>query len=196
MKKELLEELLSHVSKNPSSAVEVLSKKYGTYLQIAEATEESLSRDVGGDMQTALYLKLCTAIASRRLSDRFVFGKKHTEAEICEYLSAMLFGMPEETVYMVSLDSSGRCVAADRVGEGIVNFSSVLPRKVLDVAKRRGAKRVVIAHNHPGAYLAPSGNDISATEILSEFLSSAEIILEKSYVVSGMECMEIKSDIS
>ena len=64
-----------------------------------------------------------------------------------------------------------------------MNFSSVFPRKVVDVAKRRGAKSIIIAHNHPGASLTPSGNDISAGEILSEFLRSAEIILEKSYVV-------------
>lgn len=191
MKRELLEELLSYVSKNPSKPAESLSGKYGSFLQIAEATEQSLAYDLDGDTQAAFYLKLCVALASRRISDSFVFGKKHTEKEICEYLCSVLFGMPEETVYMISLDSLGRCVAADRVGEGIVNFSSVLPRKVVDVAKRRGAKSIIIAHNHPGASLTPSGNDISAGEILSEFLRSAEIILEKSYVVSGMECAEI-----
>lgn len=191
MKTKLLEELVSHVSKNPSLISETLSAKYSTFLRVAEATEESLAENLDGDVNMAFYLKLCTAIASRRLSDSFAFGKRHTEKEICEYLSAILFGMPEETVYMISLDASGKCVAADRVGEGIVNFSSVLPRKVVDVAKRRGAESVIIAHNHPGASLVPSGNDISATEILSDFLRSAKIILEKSYVVSGMECAEI-----
>ena len=192
MKKEFLEDLLSYVSKNPSKSADALSEKYGTYLRLAEAGEDSLAQALGGEAQTAFYLKLCTAIASRRLSDSFAFGKKHTESEIREYLSAVLFGMPEETVYMISIDTSGRCVAADRVGEGIVNFSSVLPRKVVDVAKKRSAKRVVIAHNHPGANLSPSGNDISATEFLSDFLRSAEIKLEGSYVVSGMECVKIK----
>ena len=191
MKKELLLELLSYVSKNPSEVTSTLASKYSTFLHVAEATEESLTETLDGDANLAFYLKLCTAIASRRQSDSFIFGKRHTEKEICEYLSAILFGMPEETVYMISCDASGRCVAADRVGEGIVNFSSVLPRKVVEVAKRRGAVSVIIAHNHPGASLTPSGNDISATGVLAQFLRSAGIILEKSYVVSGMECVEI-----
>jgi DNA repair protein RadC len=191
MKIELLEEILSYVSKNPTKKAEEICEKYGTYLGIAESTEEALSDSLGGNVQIAFYLKLCAAISSRRKSDGFAFGKRHTESEIKEYLSALLFGMPEETVYMLSLDSAGRCVGADRVGEGIVNFSSVLPRKVVDAARRRGARSVIIAHNHPGARLSPSVNDISATESLTEFLRSAEITLEKSYIVSGMECVEV-----
>ena len=191
MKKELLAQILSYVLENPSQVAERLCSEYGTFLQIAEATEERLSKSLDGKINLALYLKLCTTLAARRISDGFSFGKRHSEDEIREYLSALLFGMPEETVYMLSFDSHGRCVGADRIGEGIVNFSSVMPRKAVDTAKRRDAVSVVIAHNHPGAYLAPSGNDVSATQILSDFLSSAGITLEKSYVVSGMECVEV-----
>lgn len=191
MNTEFFEELLSYVTKSPAEITRALSEKCGTFLEVSEATEELLADIPGVDERIAFYLKLCVAISSRRLSDGFAFGKKHTEREIRDYLCALLFGMPEETVYMISIDSAGRCVAADRVGEGIVNFSSVLPRKVVDVAKSRGAKSVIIAHNHPGAYLVPSANDFSATEILSDFLSSAEIRLDQSYLVSGMECVEI-----
>ena len=191
MKTELLEELLSYVSKNPAATAAKLSERYDTFLGISEADEDTFPQGSRADLQTAFYLKMCAAVASRRLSDTFLFGKKHSEGEIREYLSAVLFGMPEETVYMLSFDSHGRCVGADRIGEGIVNFSSVLPRKAADTAKRRGAVSVVIAHNHPGAYLAPSGNDVSATQILSDFLGSAGITLEKSYVVSGMKCVEV-----
>ena len=128
MKIELLEELISYVSKKPSENTDRICEKYGTYLGIAESTEEALADNLGNDVQTAFYLKLCAAISSRRVSDCFAFGKKHTESEIKEYLSALLFGMPEETVYMISFDANGKAIAADRVGEGIVNFSSVLPR--------------------------------------------------------------------
>jgi len=192
MKKEFLVELLGYVSENPSATVEALASKYSTFLHIAEASEDSLADVLCGDKNAAFYIKLCAAVASRRQSDRFVFGRKHTEDEICEYLSALLFGMAEETVYMISIDSHGRCVGADRVGEGIVNFSSVLPRKVVDVAKRRGASSVIIAHNHPGGYLVPSGNDVSATALLAQLLDSSEIRLEKSYIFSGAEHAEVE----
>ena len=192
MKKELLEQLLSFVSANPSQVTERLSSEYVTFLQIAEATDECLAETLGGNANLALYLKLCTTLAARRISDGFSFGKRHSEDEIRKYLSSLLFGMPEETVYMLSIDPSGRCVAADRVGEGIVNYSSVLPKKVLDAARRRGAKSVVIAHNHPGACLSPSQNDITATEVLAQLLHDSGITLERSYVVSGMRCEEVK----
>ena len=193
MKKELLSEILSYVLENPSQMAERLCSEYGTFLQIAEATEERLSKSLDGKINVALYLNLCTTLAARRISDGFSFGKRHSEDEIQEYLSALLFGMPEETVYMISIDKSGKCVAADRVGEGIVNYSSVLPHKVVDVARRRGAVSVVIAHNHPGASLTPSQNDITATEVLSQLLRESGVTLERSYVVAGMKCAEIKN---
>lgn len=191
MKIKLLEELLAPVSKSPSDIAKRLAEKFTAFLEIAEAEPRTISEAIGGDLQTSVYIKLAVALASRRICDSFKFGKKHTDSEICDYLRALFFGLSVETAYMISIDRSGKAIACDKAGEGTVNFSSVLPRKIIEIAKRRNAKSVIIAHNHPGGYAHPSEDDLTATKLLTELFIASGITLDASYVVAGSECVKI-----
>jgi DNA repair protein RadC len=191
MKIKLLEELLAPISKDPRKTAERLADKFFTFLEIAEAEPHIISEAIGGDLQTSVYIKLAVALASRRVCDSFKLGKKHTESEICDYLKALFFGLSVETAYMLSIDASGKLAASDKVGEGTVNFSNVLPRKLIEIAKRRKAKSVIIAHNHPGGYAHPSEDDLTATKLLTELFIASGIELDASYVVAGSECVRI-----
>jgi DNA repair protein RadC len=191
MKIKLLEELLAPISKDPRKTAERLADKFFTVLEIAEAEPHTISEAIGGDLQTSVYIKLAVALASRRICDSFKLGKKHTESEICDYLKALFFGLSVETAYMLSIDASGKLAASDKVGEGTVNFSNVLPRKLIEIAKRRKAKSVIIAHNHPGGYAHPSEDDLTATKLLTELFIASGIELDASYVVAGSECVRI-----
>ena len=191
MRNENLKELLSFVSKDSAMLLDTLAERYGGFRGITEADMDGIADTLGGDFKSAFYIKLCMALVSRRGCDRFKFGKKHSDAEISEYLKYLFFGLADETVYFLSFDSSGRTVSCDRVGEGTVNISNVLPRKVLDVARKRGAARVALAHNHPGGYAKASEDDVSTTVILSGILESSGIELTAHYVVSGAECARI-----
>jgi len=191
MKNIILEELLSRVFADGAEKACELIEKFGSLIGVLEADTESLSEALSGDFRAAVYIKLCAALVSRRGCDRFKFGKKHSEAEIFEYLKYLFFGLADETVYLISFDSLGRTLSCDRVGEGTVNVSSVLPRKILDAARKRGAKRVVLAHNHPGGYAKASEDDVSATALLSALLISSGIELSAHYVVAGAECARV-----
>lgn len=192
MRNETLKELLSFVSRDGTVPLNALAERYGGFRGVTEADMDGIADTLGGDFRSAFYIKLCAALVSRRGCDRFKFGKRHSDAEILEYLKYLFFGLADETVYLLSIDSSGRTLSCDRVGEGTVNISNVLPRKMLDVAKKRGAARVVLAHNHPGGYAKASEDDVSTTAILSELLRSSGIELSAHYVVSGAECARIE----
>ena len=58
MDRAVIEELLSHVVKEPSAAAEKLINHFGTYTAIAEAEVDEMARALGGDEPTALYIKL------------------------------------------------------------------------------------------------------------------------------------------
>ncbi len=191
MRKEALKNLLSCISKDGGLMADTLNERYGGLQGITEADIDGITETLGGDFRSAVYIKLCAALVSRCGCDRFKFGKKHSEAEIFEYLKYLFFGLADETVYLISFDSLGRTLSCDRVGEGTVNISNVLPRKILDVARKRGAKRVVLAHNHPGGYAKASEDDISATALLSALLMSSGIELSAHYVVAGAECARV-----
>ena len=122
-----------------------------------------------------------------------LLGKKHTAEEIENYFKAFFFGASVETVAVMSIDSQDRVVAVDKAGEGTVNFSNVMPRKILEIAKRRKAKRVVIAHNHPGGYPTPSDDDVASSRMLSEMLFASGLELSASYVVAGNKCASVTS---
>ena len=194
MQPEILEELLSCVSGTATADAQALMAHFENFLAVSEADQYSLLDVLGGNMSTSLYIKLAVALSSRRICDEFKFGKTHTDEEIKRYLTALFFGIGNETVYVLSFDNDGRVIACDRAGEGTVNFSSVLPRKIMEIIKRRGAKSVIVAHNHPGGYATPSQDDVLATKLVREVFTAYGIKLIKSLVVAGCDVEEINTD--
>ena len=190
MKNNPLVNVLGHVNKSPEQSARKLTRKFGTNTQIYESDMLALSDALEGDNATALYIKLVCAIVSRRGCDLFKFGKKYTDEDIEKYLVFLCFGLSVETVYVLPV-KAGKIVACERAGEGTVNTSSILPRKLLEIAKRHGADSVIISHNHPRGYAIPSEDDKSATRILNEFFVSSGIKLLAHYVVSGVSCRKI-----
>ena len=190
MNDNILSRILGHVNKDADTSAQKLIEKFGYASAVMEADMLAVSDALGGDMTTSLYIRLISALVSRRKCDLFKFGKKHTEEEIEEYLVSLLYGLPVETVYLVSL-KGGKIIACERAGEGTVNSSSVLPRKLLEITKRNGADSVIIAHNHPGGYATPSDDDRSGTRILFELFNSSGIKLLAHYVVAGTERRKI-----
>ena len=189
MKNSVIKELLSCAVKNPEQTAETLISAFGSPIGIAEAECEEIRDVLLGDISTALYIKLAVSLASRRECDKLMLGKKHTSEEIENYLKAFFFGASVETVTVMSIDAQDRVVSVDKAGEGTVNFSTVMPRKILEIAKRRKAKSVIIAHNHPGGYPTPSDDDVASSKMLSEMLFASGINLSASFVVAGNKCV-------
>ena len=191
MNKALIEELLSHVVKEPEKAAGILNGKFGSFTAIAEAEPEEIRDSLDGDITTAVYLKLAASLAARREMDKLTPGKKYTEEEIKKFFIAFFFGMSVEAVAVMSFDGSGKILAIDKAGEGTVNFSNVMPRKILEIVKRRNAKNVAIAHNHPGGHPIPSDDDFASSNMIHEMLLISGVQVFANYVVAGNECAEI-----
>ena len=144
-------------------------------------------------MQTTIYIKLLFAIASRRYTDSFKLGVSHTEGEIREYLKALFFGLSVETVYILSLDREGRVVSSDKISEGTVNASGVLPRGILERARKYGAMKIILAHNHPGGEAQPSEEDSDTMTAISQLLAISDIELCRGYIVGAGKITEFQS---
>lgn len=187
----ILAELLSRAFADGEEKARLILDKFGGICGVLEADTESASDALSGDLHAAVYIKLCSAVVSRRGCDAFKLGRRHTEDEICEYLKYLFFGLSDETVYLLSIDKDGRVIAADKMGDGTVNASNILPRKVVDLARKRKAASVIVAHNHPGGYAKPSDDDISATSLLNSLLVSSGLALVAHYVVAGNECERV-----
>lgn len=191
MDREMLCDLLNFAGFDGGELSERLVAKFGSLTDALEA-DINLLGEVLDSKSAATYLKLVAALAARRVADRLTFGKKHTDAEILDYFKAIFFALSVETVYVMSLDKSGRTISCDKAGEGTVNGINVLPRRIVEIAKRVGACSVILAHNHPGGYAVASDDDVVGTAVLRELLYSAGVELIAHYVIAGADAAKIE----
>ncbi|MBQ9733604.1 MAG: JAB domain-containing protein, partial [Clostridia bacterium] len=84
------------------------------------------------------------------------------------------------------LDKGGRLLLTEKISEGTVNSSDIIPRRALEAAARlkSKAKGAILAHNHPGGTVSVSESDIYATAVMRQALSGVGIELLRHYVVA------------
>lgn len=143
-------------------------------------------------LRAAVYIRLLPALRSRSLGEGFRFGVRHSEEEIKKYLVSVFFGESEERVCALLYDGQDRVMSRHGVGEGIVNSSVILARKLVEICRTRRAAGVVIAHNHPNGKTEPSDADITTTGRLIDLLATCGTKLIAHYVVAGNSIKKIK----
>lgn len=183
-----LERLLSPLGEaRAKNASGILSEKFDDLNYLLHVDSYVVKELVNPDNKTSEYLRLIAAMTSRRITDKFKNGKKYLQNELTEYIVGLFFGLTVETTYIIMLDENDKLISSEYLGDGTVNSSGFLPRKLLDVALRKNAKRVILAHNHPCGNAAASNNDIVVTDIAKTVLRDAGIELVAHYIVSGFD---------
>ncbi len=187
-----LSELLSYSAKNPGEQALRLLRRFHTVEAVLNATSDELIRY--SSESTAVYIKLLAYVISRCGTDTFLNKGRCSKSDISEYLKSLYLGTSDETVYMMCFNSKDRYTATELVSVGTVNSSDVLPRKILEYAIRYSAKKIIIAHNHPGGLPVPSIEDVSFTAELKKLLRNSGIELLAHCIVAGRSCAEISSE--
>lgn len=177
-----------------TSYVRALLTKYGRFSTVLSETEDELCKTGHFGMSTALFLKLVGYINSRRVTDKFCFGKKYDMMEITDYIKALYLGLSLETVYMLSFDDKARLIGCDFMGEGTVGASDIYPRKLLETSIKKKATSVILVHNHPKGTTVPSKDDIIAMRKLMNVFNGAGIRLCAHYIVADGELGRIESE--
>ncbi len=86
-------------------------------------------------------------------------------------------------------------ISTDLITEGTVNSSAFLPRKMADIALRKKAASVILAHNHPSGNLMPSDNDIAVTLLAESVLRDAKVKLDAHYITVGFDIKDCLKEI-
>jgi DNA repair protein RadC len=171
-----------------------LLNRYGSLATIFSESEEEICRVGCVNMNTALLIKLIAYVNARKVTEKFEYGKIHTELELREFIGALFLGSSVESVYVILLDKDGRTIATEHISDGTVSTSDVTPRKILEFARKRKATQVIIAHNHPKGTPTPSKDDIMTTGRLFNLFSGVGITLRSHYVVADGVVGRIESD--
>lgn len=180
-----LNKILSFATGASSDAAAAIIKRYRNYqtLAVTEYDELAKMQSVGAD--AAMLVKIAYFLSARAEVDKFKLGVAHSEEEILDYLRALFYCIPNETVYALLLDAQGRVTLSELLSEGTVNAAAVLPRRVLELAVKGGARSVILAHNHPLGYPTPSVEDVETTHTLKKMLESTGRELLAHYVIAS-----------
>ena len=166
--------------------------KYRTIENVFTATARELT-DFAGE-KCAFFIKILSAVISRRETDKFCFGKQHSSAEKANYLKALFLGEPNENTYLLTFDRQGNTTGCHFIAEGTVSSSEIIPRKAVEIAISSSANSVSIAHNHPRGTAKASNDDINVTNVIASIFLSCDITLAEHYIIAGQRCNVLRLD--
>ena len=185
-----LSHLLSFaVSESEEKALAILGSYQAKY-RVFECTGKVIDDLAGDGGKCSEMLALVAALASRRVTDGFRVGRKYSEKEIESLIVALFIGCSVETVFSIAFDARGAYLGFDFISDGTVNYIDVLPRRVLELAKDRGAASLILAHNHPGGFCVPSSDDELSFKMMTDILRNCGIDVLANYVVAEGKCMK------
>ncbi len=170
---------------------EKLLFRFGSAERVFSADFESLLGVDGVGEKCAFFIRLCMALTSRRMTEKFPFGRAVTESEIQEYFTSYFAGQQDEEVLMMTFDKENRPSGVCRLSKGTVNSSNLNRRACLEAAVQKEAVSVVLAHNHPGGVAEPSKEDYAATGALADALLTVNVKLRDHFVVAGCHCVSM-----
>ncbi len=163
---ELLEYLL--FATIPRGDTKPLAKEliriFGSLSAVFHADYYELVRVNGVGERTAHMLANVLKIVTRAEYSRFEQScKLTTAAETARYMYARFLGRTKETLIMTSLNINDEVIQTDDIAIGGVDSAEFDLVKILRCADRNGAKKILLAHNHPGGTLDFSVADIEST---------------------------------
>ena len=174
--------------------VEKLLDRYGSFSTVFSTNRDELCYAGGLNFNAAILIKLIAYLNSRRVVEQFTFGKEHTEMELREYICALFLGLSVERVYALLLDDGDRVIATEYISAGTVNASDIVPRKILECAKRKNSSKIILAHNHPKGSAAASKDDLMTTGRLFNLFATVGVRLAAHYIVADGEIGVIDAD--
>ncbi len=118
-------------------------------------------------------------------------GRITSPEDVATMLMPMIKGKVSESIFVLMLSPSGEVLGWREVSKGGIDFVETDISLVLRDPVREGAKRVIIAHNHPSGNLSLSRSDRGFTEKLKKACDSLDIELVDHVVLSGKGNAEV-----
>ena len=185
---EALEMLLYYAvpRKDTNPLAHALLEHFGSLDFVLSATEEELCEVPGISKRTAALLMMVPQMA--RLSEEIRANKIVEIAnsrEAIQYLIPRFRYERDEMIVLLCLDSQNRITHTETVYRGTVNAVSFNVRRVVEIALKRKAVSVIVAHNHPDGPARQSREDDTATQQLYQALLAVGIKLYDHVIIAG-----------
>lgn len=194
---EVLELLLFYANKrgdtNPTA--HRLMESFGSLSGVFEASYDDLKKVEGIGDYAATLINLVPQLFRRYSCDKADRTKFITSAQDAkDYLVPRFFGLTNERVGIICLDSQGRIINFVFLSEGSLKMAQIDIRKTVQIALQNNAESIIIAHNHPGGIATPSRSDLDSTKTLINALGQINIRVADHIIVSDKESFSMSSN--
>lgn len=160
--------------------------EFGSLAGLLETNPKDISKRCCVSDNTAILLSLIPSLSRRYFKGKW--GDKpilNSYSKAGEYAVSLFTGRTYEAFYAICLDTQNRVNYSALINEGTIDEAPVYPRLIVEVALRHQACSVILAHNHPGGSLQPSGADIEVTKTITTALNSISISVFDHIIVAG-----------
>lgn len=176
---ELLELLLTYSipRRDVKSLAKSLINRFGSLGRVLDASPELLASHPGIKEQSAVLLKLVTALNGLILERNFVSSDIiNNPSAAVKYLQKELGNKDHEVMAVIYLDSKKRVIKCDFQdgGQSSLNF---YPQTLAKETLLCGAAGIILAHNHPNGVCRPSEADLENTRKLKNYFDHLELKL-------------------
>lgn len=174
--------------KDTNELAHKLLKEFGSLSGLFEANPKEICTRCKVSENTAILLSLIPSLSRRYFTGKW--GTKpmlNSSSTAGQYAVSLFVGRTYEAFYLLCLDAQNRVNYAALVHEGTINEAPVYPRLIVETALRHQASTVILAHNHPGGTLRPSGADKEVTARIVTALGAISIKVADHLIVAGTE---------
>lgn len=111
---------------------------------------------------------------------------------ILEKLIRTLGPLKHERLQMILIGSRGEYLCDDEVAEGHENALSSRYRFLIERALTRGARSIILAHNHPSGDHQPSAEDLVFTRHFAAICNPLDLALADHLIVAGKSIFSMR----
>ena len=170
-----------------------LMNHFGTLSAVFEASPQDLLEVEGIGENAMSLIRLVTELGRRYQLDKARIDRILDSTERTgQYILPLFHGLTDEAVYLICLDGSLRVIHHEKLAQGSVNATNFSIRRAVEVALKRKAVYVVLAHNHPSGVALPNVTDIATTEQLIHAMAPLGIRLADHIIVAGDDFVSLR----
>jgi DNA repair protein RadC len=178
--------------KEPAKA---LLGRFGNLQGVLDATVSELKSVRGIGEVAAISLHIIREAATLYLQETSEGTEVLRDAEHLSNFWRMRIGALRHEVFAVAyLDSAYRLLrnGVETLQEGTIDRAAVYPRRVVEVALRRQAAALVLAHNHPNGIVAPTEHDKLVTRAIVLAADTISLRVVDHLIVSAREAFSFR----
>ena len=176
--------------KDTNDMAHMLLDKFGSFSGLLDAPLELL-QERGVSSNTALFIKLISALCSRYYHDKY--QPEDDDLSVEDFVISHFTGIHENQLSLILLDGHGKLIFCDSIKEADFSCPDENIKSILQLSVLNNGMAAVVVSNRQNGNTLPSKEEINMIVKLRQFLKNVGILLLDYYIVSDTECCSLSN---